>query len=125
VEGQVVEVEGWIEGGEFYERPAVDAWNALRSLVGRWISPDLVTAAAAPLPEDQQPDPDVLFFASLPRRFTSPPTSGDVEAAILTALVPESRLLLRWRTPPRTEREFVELPAEWLGAMVAAEARIP
>jgi len=124
-EGRVFEVEGWIEDSGFYERPAVDAWNALRSLEGRWISPDLVTEAAAPLPEDQQPDPDVLLFASLPRRFTSPPTSGDVEAAILAALVPENRLLLRWRTPPRTEREFVEMPAEWLGAMAAAEAAVP
>jgi len=125
VEGHVLSFEGWIEDGGFYERPAVDAWNALRSFEGRWISPDLVTAAAAPLPEEQQPDPDVLLFASLPRRFTSPPSSGDVEAALLAAMVPESRLQLRWRTPPRVEGEFVELPSEWLEAMAAAEATVP
>jgi len=125
VEGRVLSLEGWIEGGGFFERPAVDAWNALRSLEGRWISPDLVTAAAAPLPEDQQPDPDVLLFASLPRRFSSPPAPGEVEAAILAAMVPESSLALRWRDPPRTEREFAELPFEWLDAMAAAEAAVP
>lgn len=125
VEGQVLSVEGWIEEGGFFERPAVDAWNALRSLEGRWISPDLVTAVAAPVSEDLQPDPDVLVFASLPRHFSSPPTSGEVEAAIQAALVPESQLVLRWRGPPRTEREFAELPSEWLDAMAAAEAKVP
>ncbi len=125
VEGQVLSTEGWIEEDGFFERPAVDAWNALKSLEGRWVSPDLVTAVAAPVSEDQQPDPDVLLYASLPRHFTSPPTSGEVEAAIVAALVPESMLVLRWRSPPRTEREFVELGSEWLAAMVAAEANVP
>ena len=125
VEGHVLSFEGWIEDGGFYERPAVDAWNAIRSLEGRWISPDLVTAAAAPVAEDQQPDPDVLFFASLPRHYSSPPTSSDVEAAMLAALVPESQLLLQWQTPPKPDREFIELPVEWLEAMAAAEAAVP
>jgi len=125
VEGQVLSVKGWFEEDGFFERPAVDAWNALRSLEGRWISPDLVTAVAAPLPEDQQPDPDVLLFASLPRRYSSPPSSDDVEAAILAELVPESMLVLRWHSPRPTEREFVELPSEWLEAIAAAEATVP
>jgi len=125
VEGQVLSVKGWVEEDGFFERPAVDAWNALRSLEGRWISPDLVTAVAAPVSEDQQPDPDVLFFASLPRRFSSPPAAGEVEAAILAELVPADEFALRWRSPPQTEREFVELGSEWLAAMTAAEAKIP
>jgi hypothetical protein len=125
VEGRVLSVEGWFEEDGFFERPAVDAWNALRSFEGRWISPDLVTAVAAPLPEDQQPDPDVLLFASLPRRFSSPPSRGDVEAAIVAELVPESMLVLRWHSPRPTDREFVELPSEWLEAIAAAEATVP
>jgi hypothetical protein len=125
VEGQVLSVKGWIEEDGFFERPAVDAWNALRSLEGRWISPDLVTAVAAPVSEDQQPDPDVLLFASLQRRFSTPPASDEVEAAIQAALVPEDELILRWRGPPRPEREFVEMSFEWLAAMAAAEAEIP
>ena len=125
VDGQVLVARGWIEKDGFFERPAVDAWNALRSLEGRWISPDLVTAVAAPVSEDQQPDPDVLLFASLPRRFSNPPTAGEVEAAIQTALVPEDEFVLRWRGPQRPEREFVEMSFEWLEAMAAAEAAIP
>ena len=82
VEAEVVDAAGFNDRGSFFERPAVDVWNALRSLEGRWISPDLVTAAAAPVSDEQQPNPDVLLLASLPRYFSSPPTPAEVEAAI-------------------------------------------
>ena len=68
VEGQVLEAVGFLAGADFFERPPVDAWNVLRSLEGRWISPDLVTAAAAPGSDDRQPDPDIVALASTPRR---------------------------------------------------------
>jgi len=57
VDGRVLQSDGWIAESGFFERPAVDAWNALVSLEGRWLSPDLVTALASPAPEDpEQPD---------------------------------------------------------------------
>jgi len=125
VEANVLHATGFVTGTGFFERSAVDIWNALRSLEGRWISPDLVTAAAAPAPDDQQPEPDVLFLASQLRRYSSPPTSGDVESAILAELVPEDLLQLRWRTPRRSKSEL-NLPSDnWIEVMAAAEASVP
>jgi hypothetical protein len=125
VEADVLDAVGFNTGTGFFERPAVDVWNALISLEDRWISPDLVTAAAAPAPDDLQPDPDVLFLASQPRRYSSPPTSGEVESAILAGLVPVDLLQLRWSPPPRSEHEL-DLPSEnWLEVIAAAEAIVP
>jgi hypothetical protein len=125
VEADVLNATGFVTGTGHFERSAVDIWNALRSLEGRWISPDLVTAAAAPVPDDQQPDPDVLFLASQLRHYSNPPTSGEVESAILSELVPEELLQLRWRTRPRPEGEL-DLPSEnWIEVMAAAEASVP
>jgi hypothetical protein len=124
-EAEALSAVGFVERGGFFERPAVDAWNALRSLEGRWISPDLVTAAAAPAPDDQQPEPDVLMLASTPRYFSSAPTSAEVEAAIFDNLVPEDMLQLRWPTAPRRDDIRHREPSEWLDLMAAAEAHIP
>jgi hypothetical protein len=124
IEGAVLKVEGFSTGEGFVERPPVDVWNALRSLEGRWISPDLVTRAAAPLPEDEQPDPDILHLASLPRSFANPPTAGEVEAAILAELIPEEELRLLWSQPSREEAPETGSP-RWLEVMTAAEAAIP
>jgi hypothetical protein len=125
IDADVLDSSGFITGAGFFERPAVDVWNALRSLEGRWIAPDLVTAAAAPVPDDQQPDPDVLLLSSMPRRYSSPPTSGEVESAILTELIPEEMLQLRWRKAgePAEEPDFES--DNWLEVMAAAEADVP
>jgi hypothetical protein len=125
VDGELLEIDGFTSEGGFLERPAVDVWNALRSLEGRWLSPDLVTEVAAPLPEDRQPDPDVLLFASLPRRFANAPAPGEVEAALVAALVPEDLLRLRWRLPVTADGED-DLPSQdWLAVLAAAEASLP
>jgi hypothetical protein len=124
VEGEVNVVEGFSLDAGVIERPAVDVWNALRSLEGRWISPDLVTAAAAPLPEDEQPDPDIVVLASSPRWYTKPPVTAEVESAILAELVPENALRLRWTIPSATE-ESLNLSSRWLEVMAKAEAAIP
>jgi hypothetical protein len=125
VDADVLGSSGFITGEGFFERPAVDVWNALRSLEGRWIAPDLVTAAAAPVPDDQQPEPDVLLLASLPRRYSAAPTSGEVESAILTELIPEERLQLRWRKAEKPAGEPDFRIDNWLEVMAAAEARVP
>ncbi len=125
VDGDLLEVDGFVSEAGFLERPAVDVWNALRSLEGRWLAPDLVTAAAAPLPEDRQPDPDVLLVASQPRRFATAPAVDEVEAALISALVPEEMLQLRWRLPVAEDGE-IDLPSQdWLAVMAAAEASVP
>ena len=124
VEGRVLETEGFSAGADFFERPPVDAWNALRSLEGRWISPDLVTAAAAPVSDDRQPDPDVLAFASLPRRYFRPPDAAEVESAIVDELVPEEMLRLVWRPPP-TAAAADEESVDWLAVMAKAETSVP
>jgi len=124
VEGQVLETKGFSAGVDFFERPPVDAWNALRSLEGRWISPDLVTAAAAPGSDDRQPDPDVLAFASMPRRYFRPPDAAEVESAIVAGLVPEEMLRLVWRPPPISDAANEE-SVDWLAVMAKAETSVP
>ena len=123
VEGQVLEAEGFSAGADFFERPPVDAWTALRSLEGRWISPDLVTAAAAPAPDDRQPDPDVLAIASIPRRYFPPPDAAEVESAIVAGLVPEEMLRLVWRPPDADGTEGKSV--DWLAVMAKAETSVP
>jgi hypothetical protein len=125
VGADVLHVSGFVARSGFFERPAVDVWNALKALEGRWISPDLVTAAAAPVPDDQQPEPDVLLLASRARRYASAPTSGDVESAILAELIPEDLLQLRWRQSGEQQEEIDIGSEKWLDAMAAAEANVP
>jgi len=123
-EGQVLEAEGFSAGADFFERPPVDAWNALRSLEGRWISPDLVTAAAAPAPDDRQPDPDVLALATTPRRYFPPPDAAEVESAIVSELVPEEMLRLVWRPAPAADAAD-EGSVDWLAVMAKSETSAP
>ena len=122
VEGQVLEAVGFLAGADFFERPPVDAWNVLRSLEGRWISPDLVTAAAAPGSDDRQPDPDILALASTPRRYSPPPDAAEVESAIVAGLVPEEMLRLVWRPPPTADDKD---SVDWLTVMANAETSVP
>jgi len=124
VTGEVLGSEGFETGADFFERPPVDAWNVLRSLEGRWISPDLVTAAATPGPDDVQPDPNVLVLASIPRRYSTPPDAAEVESAIVAGLVPEEMLRLVWRPPPAAEANAEE-SVDWLTVMANAETSVP
>jgi hypothetical protein len=100
-------------------------WNALRALEGRWIAPDLVTAAAAPAPDDQQPEPDVLLLASQTRRYATAPTAGDIESALLAELIPEELLQLSWRRTGESREPHDTDSDEWLDVMAAAEATVP
>jgi len=125
VDAEVLGAVGFSTGAGYFERPAVDVWNALRALEGRWVAPDLVTAAAAPVPDDQQPEPDVLLLASMARRYSSPPSSGEVESAILAELIPEEMLQLRWRRAGEPAREPGFVSDDWLEVMASAEAGVP
>ena len=99
VRGTPVTVEGFVEGSGFLERPSVDLWRALASLEGRWLAPDLVIAMIAPVPQDQQPDPDPEAFAAIARRWTQPPEPAEVSAALRAALVPAELHRVLWRSP--------------------------
>jgi len=125
VDAEILDAAGFATTAGCFERPSVHVWNALRALEGRWVAPDLVTAAAAPVPDDQQPDPDILLLASMPRRYSSPPTSGEVEAAILAELIPEELLQLRWRKGGHPTEELDFESDDWLAVMAAAEANLP
>ncbi len=124
VDGRVLQSDGWIAQPRFFERPAVDAWNALVSLDGRWLSPDLVTALASPAPEDRQPETDPVEFASRPRYVAAAPASADVESALLSGLVPADELTLRWRPPAPALDDSDAVAESWLPLMDAAEAVI-
>jgi len=121
--GEVLGSEGLEAGADFFDRPPVDGWNALKSLEGRWISPDLVTAAAAPVSDDRQPDPDILVLASTPRRYFPPPDAAEVESAIVAGLVPEEMLRLVWRPPPTADADKESV--DWLAVMANAETSVP
>jgi len=121
--GEVLGSEGLEAGADFFDRPPVDGWNALKSLEGRWISPDLVTAAAAPVSDDRQPDPDILVLASTPRRYFPPPDAAEVESAIVAGLVPEEMLRLVWRPPPTADADKESV--DWLAVMANAETLVP
>jgi hypothetical protein len=124
IEGRVLQSDGWIADSGFFERPAVDAWNALGSLEGRWLSPDLVTAMASPAPEDSQPETDPVEFAARPRFVAAAPTSAEVESALLSALVPVDDLTLRWRPVASAYDDSSTAAESWLSLMAAAEASI-
>ncbi|HPA79649.1 MAG TPA: hypothetical protein PLS95_02445 [Thermoanaerobaculales bacterium] len=98
VRGELVEVEGLIEGDGFVERPSVDLWRALAALEGRWLSPDLVTAMIAPGPQELQPDPDPQAFAAIGRRWAEPPAPPAVAAALRAGLVPAELHRVLWRS---------------------------
>lgn len=95
--GETVAADGFLERDGYLERPAIDLWNALVALEGRWIAPDLVTAMVAPVPGDLQPDPDPAGFAARPRRFGPAPEPNEVAAALRVELVPLDLHRVRWR----------------------------
>jgi hypothetical protein len=125
VQGTLIESEGFIRRGNTLERPSVDAWSALVALQGRWAAPDLVTLTVVPGTEDMQPDPDPTAIASLPRHFYSKPTGAEVEAALLSELVPMDVHLARWRQLGTASDEAEVATNGGLDLIAEAEASIP
>lgn len=125
VKGGVLESEGFVDTGGVFERPPVDAWRALESLVDRWVAPDLVTATFAPVPLDELPEVDLEQLMRRPRRYTSPPAAFEVERALLDELVPEEMLRIRWRPVASMPPEFSEDEPNWTVVMTEAEASVP
>lgn len=125
VKGRVLGSEGLIAGPGHFERPPADAWTALAALEGRWIAPDLVTALASPAPEDEQPEPDPVVFAAMPRYFGSAPSAAEVASALLSELVPVPVSALRWAPPPAPAGDPDGGAEAWLARMAEAEASVP
>jgi hypothetical protein len=124
-QGRVLASEGLVEVGGALERPEIDAWHALRSLEGRWLAPDLVTALASPATADRQPEPDPVAFAALPRFIGSPPSPAEVESALLSELADVRVVSLRWRPPPADGDSPGTGGEAWLPILAAAESSVP
>jgi hypothetical protein len=124
LDGPILEIEGFVEGEGFVERPPVSLWRALETLVGRRLAPDLVTAMVKPGPEEIQPQPDPAEFATLPRRWAPAPDPATVESEIRSRLQPEPVYLVRWRTRPAPEDED-EVDASALQLLATAENNLP
>lgn len=105
LDGPIIELEGFVEGGGFIERPPVSLWNSFEGMVGQWLDPDLVTALVRPGPDEFQPEPDPVVFASLGRRWAPAPDAAAVETELRNRLQPEPLYLVRWQTPPPIEDE--------------------
>jgi hypothetical protein len=124
LDGAVVELEGFVDNVTYIERPPVDLWRALETMVGQWLAPDLVTAMVRPGPDASQPDPDPVEFASLPRRWSPAPDPATVEAELRSRLQPEPVYLVRWQTRPAPEDED-EVYSLALQQLATAEQDLP
>jgi hypothetical protein len=124
VDGPVLEIEGFTDHETFVERPPVDLWRALQTMVDRWLAPDLVTSMVVPGPENAQPEIDPVVFAGRPRRWSPPPDPWTVESELRAELQPEEVYRIRWRTRsvPVDEDEELELALELLAS---AERNLP
>jgi len=124
LDGPIIELEGFVEGEGSIERPPVSLWRSLETTADQWLAPDLITALVRPGPDEIQPEPDPVVFASLPRRWAPPPDPATVESELRNRLQPEAVYLVRWQTrpPPVDEDEIYELALQMLST---AEHNLP
>ncbi len=124
VDGPVLESEGLVDHGLYLERPPVDLWRALESTIGKWLTPDLVTAMVVVGPAQAQPEPDPVSFASLPRGWSAAPDAATVESELRGRLEPESVYRVRWQARPGPEDEEEALENA-LSLLATAERATP
>ena len=124
LDGPILEIEGLIEGEGVVERPPVDLWRALEAMVGQWLAPDLVTAMVMPGPDTDQPEPDPVAFASLPRKWAPAPDPSMVASELSDRLQPESVYRVRWRTRPAAQDDD-EIREHGLEMLTMAEDNLP
>lgn len=105
IDGPVIEIEGFDELEGFLERPPVDLWRALETMVGQWLAPDMVTALVRPGPDEFQPEPEPRAFARLQRRWRPPPDPATVEKELRDRLQPEPIYRVRWQVPRQSGDE--------------------
>lgn len=124
VDGPITAIEGFADHQTFVERPPVDLWRALESLVGVWLAPDIVTSLVTPGPDAIQPDPDPVSFASLPRYWAPAPDAWEVESELESRLQPEETYRVTWRTRPAPDDED-EIYSLALEMLAMAEQDLP
>ncbi len=113
--------EGLLDSPAGLERAPISLWQALIGLEGLWISPDVVTAMVAPVPDDEQPEVDPVAFAALPRRHAKAPTAADVEAELRARLTKVDAMRVAWPGPAPGPGTTIDLR----GLLNAGEAAVP
>lgn len=116
--------QGFVEIEDSVERPPVSLWRSLENMVGHWIEPDLITALVRPGPDEFQPEPDPVSFASLRRRWAPAPDPTELETEIRNRLRPEPVYLIRWQTRTPIEDED-EVYGQALQMLRTAEQDLP
>lgn len=116
--GPATEVEGFVaaQDGRLVA-PAVSLWASLRSLEGRYLSPDPMLAIVAHDRAGKEEPFDLDGFVARPRRLQAPPSAMEIAAALRRALAPAPLYRVRWSTVGLEEKEDVE---DWLSGGKAA-----
>ncbi|HEX7184114.1 MAG TPA: hypothetical protein VF756_19950 [Thermoanaerobaculia bacterium] len=89
-------------------------WQALRSLEGRWISPDPLLLYVTRGGQSQKEPMDLDEFLALPRRAARPSSSTEVRRAIEERLKPAPLYRVTFAVQPEEEGETSE-PFDWEG----------
>lgn len=95
------EVEGFArEGGDRLIVRGFGLWEALRSLEGRWLAPDVVTVFARSLSEDESYKFDLSAFLAQRRKLEGAPAPIEVREALVRALTPARTYRAAWAIRP-------------------------
>jgi hypothetical protein len=97
--GEPLEVEGFRTEDGWLVVPRASPWNAVLTLQGRWLEPDLAARLGQHLrahPDGNTPF-DLAAFVALPRRVTPPRDASEVVAAVDSTLQPVHECRVRWK----------------------------
>jgi hypothetical protein len=94
------EVEGFAREGDRLVVRGFGLWEALRSLEGRWLAPDVVTVFARSLTEGDRYQFDLSAFLAQRRRVEGTPASIEVREALVRALTPARTYRAAWAIRP-------------------------
>ena len=120
-EGGLIAFKGLEDRDGYVERPPISLWQALADLEGVWVGPDIVTALAAPVALDAQPEVDPEWFAARPRMYTADPSAFEVENALRARLSRDDDIVVRWAGPGVPD----DAPGDPRGLLTAVTASVP
>jgi len=105
--GAPLEIEGFLPGKDgAFTVPSPGLWEALRSLEGRWLSPDPVLFYVESAQREGNDKVDLDAFLAKPRRAASLPSAKEVRSAIEARLKPAPLYRASWKVLPGDESEF-------------------
>jgi len=119
--GGVVASEGLSVEDGYLERPPISLWQSLMDLEGAWVAPDIVTALAAPVSLDAQPEVDAAEFATRRRLFTAAPSAFEVENALRERLSRDDDIVVHWAGSWTPE----DVPSDPRGLLAAVTTAVP